>query len=292
MRYPAWIAAGAAVVFLTGCSSSTVAPPGVRSLTTVAPPSPGDLSAVLGAARLTLSKSSALSIRLKSAAVFGTTPKPVEGTGGFDFAASQGNLELTQPSGREQIIFLPRSVFVAQPNPKGLLPAGKAWISAGLTEQSLATNFPQFVTQVESLNPALVLSEVLWGGVSAAPVSVPEPGTRGYAVQVDLVKAQSGAAGPSGDAFRRAIGFQLTEMSGASVPTQITLYVGVEAGGRVSTLQGSPAGAGVGTVAMTLSQFGLVVRVNPPSRAEVADISSLAPGGERENAGGGDSDGA
>jgi hypothetical protein len=111
-------------------------------------------------------------------------------------------------------------------------------------------------------------------------------------VQVDLVKAQSGAAGPSGEAFRRAIGYQLTEMSGATVPTQITLYVGVDGGSRVATIQGSPAGAGVGTVAMTLTQFGLPVRVNPPSRAEVADISSLAPGGERENAGGGDSDGA
>ena len=292
MRYPAWTAAGVVLVSLASCSSSALAPQGIRSLTTIAPPSPGDLSAVLAAARLTLSTSSALSIRLESATVFGTAPKPVEGTGGFDFAASQGNLELNQPSGRERIIFLPISVFVAQPNQNQLLPAGKAWISAGLTEQSLATNFPQFVTQVESLNPALVLSEVVWGGVSAAPVSVPGQGTRGYAVQVDLVKAQAGAGGPSGEAFRRAIGYQLTEMSGATVPTQITVYVGVDAASRVATIEDTPAGAGVGTVAMTLTQFGLPVRVNPPSRAVVADISSLAPGGERENAGGGDSDGA
>ena len=231
-------------------------------------------------------------MRLESATVFGTAPKPVDGEGGFDFAASQGDVELIQPSGRERIIFLARSVFVAQPNPKSLLPAGKSWISAGLTEQSLATNFPQFVTQVESLNPALALSEVVWGGFSAAPVSVPELGSHAYAVMVDLAKAQSGAAGPSGEAFRRAIGYQLAEMSGATVPAQITLYVGVDDGGRVATVQGSPTGAGVGTVTMRLSQFGLAVRVEAPSRAEVADISSLAPGGERENAGGGDSDGA
>lgn len=292
MRYPPWIAVGAAVVSLAGCASSPPPPAGGQRGATSGPPSAADLDHVLAAANLTLSTSGAVSVRLESAAVFGSAPRPVSGSGTFDFAASRGSVELIQQSGRERIIFLPQSVFVAQPSPRTLLPAGKRWISAGLTEQSLATNFPQFVTQVESLNPALVLSELVWGAVSAAPEMGSSPATRGYTVEVDLTRAQSGVTGPSGEAFRRAIGYQLAEMSGGTVPTRVTVDVGIDIQGLVVTLRGAPPGAGVGTVTMTLTEFGVPVQVNPPSRAEVADISSLAPGGERENAGGGDTDGA
>lgn len=248
---------------------------------------------MVSAARSTLGSSSAISVRLDSAAVFGGAPKPIGGGGLFDFGASRGQVELSRPIGTERVIFFPESVFVAQPQPGALLPAGKVWISAGLTEQSLATNFPQFVTQVESLNPGLLLSEVEWGATSAAPIGYgANPGSRQFSVSVDLAKAQSEAAGPSGDAFRRAIGYQLIEMSGTSVPTQITVDVEIDLGGKVVLLRSSPAGAGLGTVTVVLSQFGAKVNVGQPPGATVADISSLAPGGERENAGGGDSDGA
>ena len=234
-----------------------------------------------------------MSLRLDSAAVFGGAPKPIAGRGIFDFVAGRGEAELGRLGGAERVIFLAESVFVAQPQTANLLPAGKVWISAGLTEQSLATNFPQFVTQVESLNPALILSELEWGAVSAAPTGTSGGSeTRGYSVSVDLERAQSQAAGPSAAAFRRAIGYQLAEMSGATVPTQVTVLVGVDSQGRVVLLRTSPPGAGIGTVALTLSQFGIGVSVGQPARAQVVDISSLAPGGERENAGGGDSDGA
>jgi len=234
-----------------------------------------------------------VSLRLDSAAVFGGTPKPIPGRGLFDFVSSRGEAELDRPGGSERLIFLADSVFVAQPQPGTLLPAGKVWISAGLTEQSLATNFPQFVTQVESLNPALMLSELEWGAVSAAPTEAPRGSqTHSYSVKVDLARSQSQAAGPSGQAFRQAIGYQLAETSGAAVPTQVTVEVGIDSRGRVVLLRSSPPGAGIGTVTLAMSGFGAPVTVAQPARAQVVDISSLAPGGERENAGGGDSDGA
>jgi hypothetical protein len=295
VRRPLRLAAvAAAVVVAAGCGSSgRAAAPGFGSTVTIAPPSPGDLIQVVSAARVTLGARSLVSIRLDSPAVLGAAGRTVTGVGSFDFAASQGQAELDRPTGTERVIFVAQSVFVAQPQTGGVLPAGKVWISAGLTEQSLATNFPQFVTQVESLNPGLLLSEVEWGAISAAPMAtVGGAAVRSYVVQVDLAKAQSGAGGPSGEAFRRAIEYQLTEMSGATVPTQVTVDVGIDSKGRVAVMRDSPPGAGLGTVTVGLSGFGAAVPVSRPARAQVVDISSLAPGGERENAGGGDSDGA
>jgi hypothetical protein len=72
----------------------------------------------------------------------------------------------------------------------------------------------------------------------------------------------------------------------------MTVDVGVDDQGRVFLLRTSPSGVGMGTITLALSGFGTTVKVSPPVRAQVVDISSLAPGGERENAGGGDSDGA
>ncbi|HUE60147.1 MAG TPA: hypothetical protein VMO88_11230, partial [Acidimicrobiales bacterium] len=140
---------------------------------------------------------------------------------------------------------------------------------------------------------ALILSELEWGAVSAAPTEAPRGSqTHSYSVKVDLAQAQSQAAGPSAQAFRQAIGYQLAETSGAAVPTQVTVEVGIDSRGRVVLLRSSPPGAGIGTVTLALSGFGAPVTVAQPARAQVVDISSLAPGGERENAGGGDSDGA
>ena len=293
MRIPVRLAAASLVVCLAGCSSGKTGVRGFSSAATVAPASPQQLSDLVSAARLTLATTSAVSLRLDASAAFGGTPKAVGGTGAFDFVSSQGQAELNRPTGAERVIFLAASVFVSQPQPGAVLPVGKVWISAGLTEQSLATNFPQFVTQVESLNPGLILSELEWGAVSAAPTGI-EGGSQihRYAVRVDLAEAQTKATGPSADAFRRAIGYQLAEMSGATVPTQITVEVGIDSRGRVVLLRSSPPGAGIGTVTLSLSRFGLPVSVGQPARAQVVDISSLAPGGERENAGGGDSDGA
>jgi hypothetical protein len=289
MRIKARVAAALGTLLLAGCGAGASSAPTFRSSTTIAPPSAKDLAAVVAASKSTLGTSATVSFELEAAQVFGAAGKPVRGSGSFDFVSSRGQALLSQQTGPESVIFLPASVFVDQAGGAALLPAGKEWISAGLTEQSLATNFPQFVTQVESLNPGLILSEIQWGAVSAAPTS-PQAGQ--YSVEVDLVRAKSRASGPSAGAFGRAIGYQLTEMSGAAVATRLTVDVAIDGRGRVSVLRSSPPGAGMGTVTLSLSRYGSPVSVVQPARAQVVDISSLAPGGERENAGGGDSDGA
>jgi hypothetical protein len=288
------------------CSSMNTSSPALPLTPTIAPPSAQARQTVSLAADRTLLQSVSVSIDLEAAQVFGGKAAPVRGTGVFDFAAGRGREVLLQPAGEEVVIFQPASVFVRQPlAAASALPSGKRWISAGLTESpALTTNFPQFVVQAEGTNPAFLLTEVALGDVSAAPLgsaTVNGEQAQGYLVGVDLVRAESqaasasGPAGASGAAFVRAIGYELTAAgaTGATPGTQIeNVRVWIDGRGRVVQIQASPPASGVGVTTMTFSSFGTAVSVSIPPKLQIADVASLSPGGERENNGGGDSDGA
>jgi len=303
VRSCAWAGSSAFVVALTGCGSGSAAPAAVSSTPTIAPPSPQALEAVTRAASTTQAQTASVSLRLEAAKVFGAASQPVTGSGAFDFRTGTGQAVLNQPSGAETVIFEPASVFVRQPSTGGspgasALPRGKTWISAGLTESpTLRTNFPQFVVQAEGTNPVFLLDQVAWGAVSAAPLgrdTVAGGPAQGYLVEVDLTRAAAGAAGPPGAAFARAIGYEVTALGSTSASTAslVEMRVWVDGGGRVVRIQASPPGSGVGVTTVDMTAFGGAVRVSAPPTSRVADIVSLAPGGERENNGGGDSDGA
>jgi hypothetical protein len=283
----------------SACSSASTAPPVPSPSPTIAPPSATALHAVAEAADRTLQQTAVVSVDLAGARIFGTAGPPVLGTGAFDFRGEKGRVLLHQPSGDETVIFEPASVLVRQPpSTAGGLPRGKHWISAGLIESAtLTANYPQFVVQAEGTNPAFLLNQVAWGAVSAAPLeSGPVNGaeTRGYLVDVDLGRAASGATGPSGAAFARAIGYELTAAGavGAGATRTENVRVWIDPDGRMVQLQASPPASGVGVTTMSFSSFGVAVRVVVPPKAQIVDVASLSPGGERENNGGGDSDGA
>jgi len=278
----------------TNANSPPPAPP-----PTIAPGSNADLQAVSAAIGRSMSMSAQVELALSANQVFGAATASVAGSGAFDFEKAQGQAQLQQPTGIETVVFLPASVFVRQPTGPNVLPKGRIWVSAGLTESALTTNFPQFVIQAEALNPVFLLDEAAWGATAAAPLgaaSVNGSTSHGYLVAVDLVRAASSAHGPAALAFTKAIGFQLAYLGGGSSvsgATTVSLRLWVDdATGRIVRMQASPPGAGAGTVNVTLYDFGTTVRVVAPPRAKVADIASLSPGGERENNGGGDSDGA
>jgi len=289
-------------VSAASCSSAPSPPGEVATAATVAPASAQSLAAVKAAAAGTQSQTAQVAMRLAATTVFGVASQPITGTGSFDFRAGRGSETLNEPSGVESVIFEPASLFVRQPptaagaGTSGL-PRGKSWISAGLTESpSLGTNFPQFVVQAEGTNPVFLLDLVAWGAVSAAPigrVAGAPASARGFVVDVDLARAQTAATGPSGPALARAIGYEIGSLAtGASTSAKsFVVRVWVD-GSKVVELAGSPPGSGVGVTTMSLSSFGTSVHVDPPPSSKVADIVSLSPGGERENRGGGDSDGA
>ena len=267
---------------------------------TVGPPSARALADVRRAISTTVHRTAGVSYLLAGAQVFGNTPTPVTGNGTFDLLQGFGSAVLRQPSGQQSMVLTPSVVYTRVPLSGGAaLPPGKTWMLASLTgSESFATNFPQFVVQVEGFNPLLYLDEANWGAVSAAPLGpsqINRAPAQGYLVKADLVRAIANATSPTAASMSLAIKSELLAVgtgTGNGMNPTVDIRLWVDSSGRVVTIQGSPPGAGVGTTTITLSRFGVAVTVTKPALTTVIDIASLTPSGERENNGGGDSDGA
>ena len=163
--------------------------------------------------------------------------------------------------------------------------------------ESVSTNFPQFVGQVEGINPLLALSQLAGGTTSARAVReelVGRAPTEHYRVVVDLTRALSALTGAAGPAVGEAIQEQLTAStpggSSASAAT-VGFDVWIDKAGRVAEYRTAVPGTSEGTALVQMTRFGAKVRIATPAAAQVVDITSLTPSGERENNGGGDSDG-
>jgi hypothetical protein len=267
--------------------------------TVIGPASPADLGVVTTAATRALGARVSVSIDLVAAQVFGSKETDVQGTGTFDLTGGQGQAQVHQPTGIETVLFFPTDVYVRQPaGAANVLPRGKVWITAGLTQsETVDVNFPQFVLQVEDLNPGLFLGELAWGATSAAPLGPGTgagPGDHGYLVGVDLRRAAARTAGVAGAALAKAFGYEQTALGGgpgaATPPVEVRVWI--DQGGHIVKIEGSPPGSGIGTTVFTVSPVGSPVVVARPVLPQVVDIASLTPSGERENNGRGDADGA
>lgn len=298
----------ATLVALAGLGLTACGLPGTVSDHTgspAAPPSSAQaLAAVRGAAAGALSESAALSLTLTGATAFGASSSSVAGSGSFDFRSLQGSLSLT-PSGARQsesVVFAPSSVYVRPLSPGGSLLPGKPWVVARLSNtRALTTNFPEFLAQVESLNPALTLDEIIWGSTAAATAGDDrvegQPAIR-YDIAVDLNQALLNSSGSSQTPFALALQAQIRGPDGTAArgtpPTgahQVRVEAWVGPTGRLMRVRLEPPRAGLGTVATTFSSFGSAVRADPPAPGQVVDIRSVAPVAERESNNGGDSDG-
>jgi hypothetical protein len=262
------------------------------------------LSAVRAAAGATLASPAGVEFRLDGSRALGSSPAPVLGSGEFDFPSGVGSETIDlgevnhQEPGTEHVIFLPSRVYL-QPKSSAatVLPKGRAWMSATLTgSDSVHTNFPSFVLQVEGVNPQLLLAELAGGAVSAVPLggqTINEERASAYDVTVDLARALSASSGPAGAAFGQAIQSELAALGSGPLAerrgTSITTWI--DGAGRVVRMRASPPGAGVGAITTTMCCFGSPVEVTQPPSSQVVDITALTPSGERENNGGGDSDG-
>jgi hypothetical protein len=265
---------------------------------------PAALRAVRAAAGETLAHPAGVEFRLDGSQALGSSPAPVFGSGEFDFPSGLGSETIDlgeaahQERGTEHVIFLPSRVYL-QPKSSSttVLPKGKGWVSATLTgSDAVRTNFPSFVLQVEGVNPQFLLAELAGGAVAAVPVgqeTVNGEHTRAFDVTVSLARALSVSTGLTGAVFGEAIQSELTNLGSARAVASegASIRAWVDDAGHVIQVRTAPPGAGVGTVTMTMCCFGEAVHVAAPSPAQVVDIASLTPSGERENNGGGDSDG-
>jgi hypothetical protein len=282
------IGLAAAISMLAGCGAGS----GTASRTGTAGESAA-ARAVSDAARRTLSMSARVDFTLHGARAFGAARAPVFGKGSFDFRAGDGQEIIDLPEakhqehGNEHAIILPSRVYL---QPKGTsLPRGKRWVAARIGgSESVHTNFPSFVSQVEGVNPTLALSELALGADSGRAVREELIGhvvAERYRLSVDLARVLSALRGSSSAALGQAIQEVLT-----SSPTA-DLDVWIDKKGRVIEFQTGPDGTGDGSALVRLSEFGTKVAVHDPPPSRVVDIGALTPSGERENNGGGDSDG-
>ncbi len=263
------------------------------------PDASGALADVQAAAQGTLGTTAAVTLRLAEASALGPGASVARAEGAFDFGTDRGELTLAPAAGvREPIVFTATEVFLQPPSlSASILPPSRPWLVANFTSpETLALNFPQFILQVESIDPAFTLSEIAWGATAARPVGSATVGgrpARRYRVTVDLAQAARRAGGPAQVPFAYAIHSETSYATGGTVggTTQMGVTVWVSAG-RVVQVVGSPPGAGVGTTTLDLAppQHPVAVALPPPSRT--TDVGELSPAAERELNGGGDSDGA
>lgn len=279
-RLISWIGAVTLAAFaLGGCStggySAGAGSAGSGPAGHVRPvPSPTLLRGVPAAAARTLSQRALIAWRLDGAQVFGRVHASVYGQGPFDLAAGRGSEVIDLPEaahqehGTEHAIFLPSKVFLQPRGGTGaVLPRDKRWLSAAIAgSEAVTRNFPQFVAQVEGVNPLLLLGELEWGATSAVPLGpgrqiVDHVPAERYRVSVNLPRALAGASGPAAAALSEAIREQLTAAQGS---TSFDVITWVDRGGRVVQMQANLPGTGEGTELLAVSYFGSQVHVTAP----------------------------
>jgi hypothetical protein len=294
-----------AVIAVTGCGAGGYTAGGGGSAASAAPtagaPSPALASGVPAAAARTLTQRALIGWRLQNTSAFGGVRAPVFGQGRFDLAAGRGTEAIDLPEaahqehGTEDAVFLPATVYLQPRGRTGaVLPRGKRWLSAPLAgAETVTQNFPHFIAQAEIVNPLLLLAETEWGATRAVPLGggrqiVDHVRARRFRVTIDLTHGLAGLRGRAAPALGEAIREQLAQATRGSVFTAIVL---VDRAGRVVQVSADLPGSGEGTELLAVSYFGARVHVVAPPVGQVVDIGSLTPSGERENNGGGDSDG-
>ena len=288
-----------AVVVSTPAQHPATASPSAR---TVAQPDAGSsqaVNAVRAASTGTLSDTARTRTTLRGSTLFGSSAASAVATGSIDFRVSEGELSLSVSGTGATIpqIFYP-SVVLVRPPPTGssLPPPAKPWVAATFSDvavESTNRNFPDFISQLESTNPALLVSELAWGATTATAAGrevVNGAAATRYDVTVDLSRALTQATGPARAPFSLALDAEVSHLRDSGTASVIA-DAWVDDAGRLVRVEESPPVPGVGTVAVTLSDFSQAVTIDPPTADRVVTLGSLSPSGERENRNGGDTDG-
>ncbi|MGH9079178.1 MAG: hypothetical protein ACRDYE_03690 [Acidimicrobiales bacterium] len=290
------------LVTLAACGSAGPAGPSAGAIPHVStPPSAPALAAVSHAVATTVTLTGAFDMAFSDVPVASRSATPKEASGAVDFGGPASTIRLELPAGSggtEQMVFLPGTVFIKPPASSPPLQAGKPWIFANFADiDKYRVNFPPYIVQTESVNPAFVVYELLWGATSAVPLGrtvLAGQEADAYVVTVDLDQALAHSTGPGADVFGHALTSEISAFGGstATAPPTLTAEAWVDGAGRLIGARATPPGAGIGTLTLDVTRFGVPVHADKPPRAKVVDIAAMIPGGEQEALNGGDSDGA
>lgn len=304
MRWAGALAAAvAAGVSVSACGSagSTASSTGGTVPAASGPPTAAALDSVTRAVAATSAMSASFEMAFSNVPAGSRSATPQRAFGVVDFSAPTSTIELDLPAGSggtERMVFLPGTVFIRPPSSSPPLQPGRPWIFANFHDiDQYKVNFPPYIVQTESVNPAFVLDELAWGATSAVPLGRSELAGQtasAYRVTVDLQRALSRANGPAADVFGHALQSELTASGNpaGTAPATLAVEVWVDGSGRLVGTRAAPLGAGIGTVTLELTRFGTPVHAGKPPRDKVVDIAAMIPGGEQEALNGGDSDGA
>ena len=138
------------------------------------------------------------------------------------------------------MVFLPGTVFFKPPPSTPPLQPGKPWVFANFADiAKYKVNFPPYIVQTESINPAFTIYELAWGSMAASTaghVSFMGRQATAYVVRVGLEKALASASGTDGDVFGRTLSSEISA-SGETSPT-VTIEAWVDSGGSVDRCSG------------------------------------------------------
>jgi hypothetical protein len=251
------------------------------TISTIASPTDAALNAVRGAATYALNRPVSLEISYG-----GLTPQPEQGSATINGPAGSGLTVMRPPNGEQDVLYRPTVAYLRPPTGTRFpgLPVGKTWIAAGLTEPP-AQSDPQWVLEVEDLNPAFFLAQVKWGAVSAAPIGARTIGhipTTGYLVNVDIKRAAMHATGILAAPFFQAIGYEVQALrsgSRAKTTRNISVQIWLRQDGHLVQFTVAPPGDSQGSETMTVSSIGVPVPISTPPRDQIVDIAAIAPGG-------------
>ena len=222
------------------------------------------------------------------------TPLGAHGAVDFRGPSATIHIQFARGSGAESMVFRPGTVFFKPPPSTPPLQPGRPWVFANFADiAKYKVNFPPYIVQTESINPALTIYELAWGATSASSerhVSFMGRQATAYVVRVGLEKALASASGADGDVFSRTLSSEISASGEASPTVLIEAWVDPE--GRLIGARVTPVGGGIGTLTIALDRFGASVHADPPPRASVVDLAAMIPGGEQEALNGGDADGA
>jgi len=295
------IGLGLTAASLAACASTNPQNTSSTDPPQTVPPTERARAALTRAVATTSSLTSSFEMTFTRPSASGVSSTPLAAHGAADFRAPTSTVILELPGGSsatEQMIFLPATVFIKPPSSSLPLQPGRPWIFANFVDiAKYNVNFPPYIVQTENVNPALAVSELTWGTTAVSsygPDTFHGLSTTHYLATVDLRQALSRASGPAGSVFAATISSEIAALGGSvtSTPVSTHLDAWVDGAGRLTGVRFTPAGAGIGTLTLTLDRFGATVHAGKPPRAKVVDIAAMIPGGEREALNGGDSDGA
>ena len=206
------------------------------------------------------------------------------GAAAYDFASGIGYERLSlQPTGASErrlfLDFFPKEAFLyPEPQPAGLLPAGRNWISVSLGAHSTGDAAGKLPLQIEALAPELALDEVAWGASASSPLgsrTVAHVPLQGFRVRVDLGRALATARRAGREAVAAALEVELR-----AVPSRrVSVLVWVDGPGYVERIESAMPGSSLGRVAFAFSSFAVQYAETRPPSGLVAPLSSVAAPG-------------